>query len=275
MNSDQESTVIKSSTLNDEVIVDSICRNMYAQYLRYGTTHTGSYNALPDVNLVRSGRPVFNYILGANFEPEQARNRVPEVTEMVRGWHVNTLWQIGPEAILADVSDLASECGWLPISPCTGMAIKLDEPVPDVLLPDGLTISAVNDKESLRTWVEIYFSAAPDEYKEAVFDIIRELGYGSHLPWTYYNGYISGKAVTSGMIFIEAGVAGLYYIGTLPDYRKQGIGTAMTNYLLKQAQAQGHNLIVLQATDMGANIYRRLGFEEYCSIRMLLLKAQI
>lgn len=273
MNSDDAMAASDHSALSDGAVVSAICNNMYGQYLRYGTVRTGSSSDLLDLKWARSGRSVCNYVLGANFGPGQVRDRVAQVTEMVRGWHVNALWQIGPEAAPPDVFDLAIDCGWTPVSPCTGMAIRLDGPVPDAPLPDGLTISTADDAESLRTWAGVYFSAAPQEYKEAVADIIDELGCGPHLPWTNYIGHINGKAVASSMVFVEAGVAGLYYIGTLPDHRKQGIGTTMTNYSLKQAQLQSHDLVVLQATDMGADIYRRVGFQEYCKIRMLILKA--
>lgn len=273
MNPNREAAKAKPSTLSDEAIVKFICGNMYAQYLRYGTVPTGLISTQSDLKCALSGRSVNNYVLGANFEAEQTRDKVAQVTAMVKGWQVNALWQIGPEANQSDICDLAVECGWIPGSTCIGMAIKLDEPLPDVPLPDGLTISTATDRESLRMWVGIYFSAAPQEYKDTVTDIMCELGYGPHMPWTYYIGYIDGKAMASSMVFIEKDVAGLYYIGTLPDYRKQGIGTAMTRYSLKQAQAQSNGLVVLQATDMGAKIYRHVGFQEYCKIRMLMLRA--
>lgn len=259
---------------SDEVIISSICNNMYMQNLRYGTVCTGSYGVLDDIKWARSGHPALNYVLGASLNPKQARDRVAEITEMVKAWGVNALWQIGPEASPSDVFDLAVDCGWTPASQTTGMAIKEGSLVPDVPMPDGLTISAADDEESLRVWVDIYFTAAPQEYRNTVAGVICELGHGPHLPWTYYIGYLNGTAVASSMVFVGADVAGLYYIGTLPDYRQQGIGTAMTHYSLKQAQSLGYDLVVLQATDMGANIYRDLGFQNCCRIRTLVLRTQ-
>lgn len=257
----------------NQATITSICENMYAQYLRYGTVESGSFDDEPDLKWARSGRPMFNFMLGADFKTEKAKDRVAQVTEMARGWQVNVLWQMGPNAALSGTVDAAVECGWSLCAQSTGMDIQLEEPVPDVSLPDGLTISRADDNEALRAWTQIYFAAAPPDYREALTGLICELGCGDHLPWSYYIGYLNGNAVASSMIFAGAGAAGLYYIGTLPDFRKRGFGTAMTKHSLQQAQLMGYNRVVLQATDMGMPVYRTVGFQEYCKIPMLLLRA--
>jgi predicted acetyltransferase len=60
-------------------------------------------------------------------------------------------------------------------------------------------------------------------------------------------------------------MAGIYNVATLPELRKQGIGTALTVAPLLDARAWGYQIGTLQSTQMGLHLYRRLGFQEYCT----------
>jgi GNAT superfamily N-acetyltransferase len=68
------------------------------------------------------------------------------------------------------------------------------------------------------------------------------------------------------MLSVGAGVAGVYWVYTVPEARKQGIGTALTCRVLQEARSQGHRLAILQASAMGQSVYQRLGFGEYCKM---------
>jgi hypothetical protein len=45
---------------------------------------------------------------------------------------------------------------------------------------------------------------------------------------------------------------------------RRGIGALMTVRPLEMARARGYHLGVLQSSQMGYPLYRRLGFEDYC-----------
>jgi predicted acetyltransferase len=79
--------------------------------------------------------------------------------------------------------------------------------------------------------------------------------------------------VATAALHLGAGVAGIYAVSTIPGARRQGFGAAITLAALRAARESGYQIAILHATQMGAGVYRRLGFEEYCTIGMYTWRA--
>jgi predicted acetyltransferase len=79
-------------------------------------------------------------------------------------------------------------------------------------------------------------------------------------------GWMDGQPVATSQLLPATGVAGIFSVGTVPGARRQGIGTAMTLAPLLQAREMGYEIAILHASEMGAGIYRSLGFKSYCQI---------
>jgi predicted N-acetyltransferase YhbS len=52
----------------------------------------------------------------------------------------------------------------------------------------------------------------------------------------------------------------------IPEAQRRGIGSALTIEELKDAMALGYNIGVLRSSEMGYQVYSRLGFKDYCII---------
>ena len=68
-------------------------------------------------------------------------------------------------------------------------------------------------------------------------------------------------------LFLNAGVAGIYHIGTPPDLQGKGYGTAITRYTMGVARDLGFRVVILRASQQGLSIYKKLGFTEYYQLR--------
>ncbi|HWR52975.1 MAG TPA: GNAT family N-acetyltransferase [Bryobacteraceae bacterium] len=78
-----------------------------------------------------------------------------------------------------------------------------------------------------------------------------------------YVGYHGNFAVTSSAVFAEAGVAGLYAVGTLPAHQRKGYAEAMLRIALEDSYGQaGITATVLQSSAAGHKLYQRLGYRD-------------
>ena len=82
----------------------------------------------------------------------------------------------------------------------------------------------------------------------------------------HYLGLLDGAPVATASLFIGAGVAGIMYVSTLPAARRRGIGAAVTLAAMLDARDLGYRIGVLQSSNQGYPVYRRLGFVEVCKI---------
>jgi ribosomal protein S18 acetylase RimI-like enzyme len=97
-----------------------------------------------------------------------------------------------------------------------------------------------------------------------LFDVWSSLG--CDFPIRNYLGYLNGKPVSTSCLFYGGGAAGIYSVATLPEARGKGIGAALTLKPLQDAHKRGYRLGTLQSSDMGFNIYKKLGFKHICQI---------
>lgn len=72
---------------------------------------------------------------------------------------------------------------------------------------------------------------------------------------------VDGRPVGRGLLFLEDDVAGVYNVGVLEAYRRQGIGEAITWEILQAGREAGAEIGVLQSSEMGYPLYERMGFE--------------
>jgi ribosomal protein S18 acetylase RimI-like enzyme len=97
-------------------------------------------------------------------------------------------------------------------------------------------------------------------------ELLNVAGIGDAAPWRNYLGRFNGEPVAASTLACAAGVAGIYNVVTLPAARGRGIGSAMTLAPLRDARAIGYRVGVLQSSALGVSVYRRIGFQSYCTI---------
>lgn len=74
-------------------------------------------------------------------------------------------------------------------------------------------------------------------------------------------GLVDGDPVATSCLVVSPGVAGIYWVSTLEAQRGRGLGEALTWAAVRAGIEAGCPVASLQASEMGAPVYARMGFE--------------
>jgi GNAT superfamily N-acetyltransferase len=210
--------------------------------------------------------PMFNGIFHARLGVVGLDAVIEETLATFQALHLPLCWWTSPTTQPPDLPERLQAHGLSFAEELPGMAVDLqalDEALPP--LP-GLTIEPVTDRERLEEFVQVLalsFRLA-DHVRGAYLALEQVIGFDPDSPWRRYLGRLYGEPVAASGMFLGATVAGLDVVATVPEARRQGAGAAIALAPLQEARARGYRVGVLTATAMGINIYRRLGFLEYC-----------
>jgi GNAT superfamily N-acetyltransferase len=144
-----------------------------------------------------------------------------------------------------------------------GMALELANLPAETPGPAGLTIRRVTDAAAMRTWNRVFIAGygLPPDWEANCLEMMLASLKTSII---CYLATVNGEPVATSFMFPYAGVAGIYSVATLPAWRGQGLGAAMTLQPLREARALGYQAGILQSSNMGFPVYQRLGFKELC-----------
>jgi ribosomal protein S18 acetylase RimI-like enzyme len=162
---------------------------------------------------------------------------------------------------------LRSQPGWSAERSEIGMVLRDLQAAKGDTLPDGLELrhvilaaSETPDGVPLKDAVTVAI-ASDLGIKESVDDVA---GYLSALPSSVRMLAAvdeSGTARATSACHVFGDYAQVFFVNTEPAWRRRGIGQAMTLEALKTAARLGARQALLHATDDGASLYERLGFE--------------
>jgi GNAT superfamily N-acetyltransferase len=209
-----------------------------------------------------------NCVVHADLAPDEADGMIQESLERFRAHGAPGSWHVGPSMRPADIGERLVAHGFSYGGDDIGMAVDLAALPEEVPVSAVLEIERVKDEETLGAWQDTLargFGEGPVE-AEWVGEMYRRLGLGDDGPWRHYLGRLDGAPVATSTLFVSAGVAGIYFVSTVEEARRQGIGGAITLAPLREAREMGHGVGVLGASEMGYPVYRRLGFQECCRI---------
>jgi len=147
------------------------------------------------------------------------------------------------------------------------------EPVPEMIrrapLPaadpvDGVELRPVEDEHGVRDFIAVNAEAygtygMPAEVLSDLFDRATALVEDSAAHVVV--GRRAGVPIATAMTYESDGVASLQWVGTVPTARTAGLGALVTIAATNLAFEHGASSCTLQASPMGAPLYRRLGYE--------------
>ncbi len=200
-------------------------------------------------------------IFRANFENLDVKKQIIEVKKLIQEGKAPNGWTVGPLTRPKNLGKTLEKCGFSNVYHQAGMSVELKNIKDRKIEKKDLKIKEVDNEESLKQWSEVVsqgFGIKVD------FDLLKFLFLQEEVH--FYLGKFEGKSVSTLMLCLSSGVAGLHAVSTLPEYRSKGFGLTISRTALIDAFQMGYRVGVLQASSLGERIYRKLGFKKYCDI---------
>jgi ribosomal protein S18 acetylase RimI-like enzyme len=268
---------IIQTDVSDEALVTTIRANMCNLFRHFGRSNPAEH--FEDSQFTRWYTPLphpwFNGVLSSNLPKDDDGSFIAETISYFRNKGVNTFtWWLEPHVKPSNWESVLSNYGFGFSNATPGMAVDLHELSEPIPILAGFEIREVKDEESLRTWANVFVNGygLPPDWASITFNLWMQLGLD--YPLRNYLGYLHGEPVSTSSIFYGGGAAGIYCVATLPEARGKGIGAAITLHPLQAARERGYRVGVLQSSEMGFNVYKKLGFRHLCQIENFYLSLQ-
>ncbi len=132
----------------------------------------------------------------------------------------------------------------------------------------SLQIRQIRNKEELLLWEEISFNGFdfPIPTRQQYHRFVGTFNLSPDSPQKFFLACWNGKPVATSLLFLHENAGGIYFVSTLADYRKKGIGLALTLETMRCAQRAGARFATLQSSPDGLRVYQQVGFKEYCRV---------
>ncbi len=119
-------------------------------------------------------------------------------------------------------------------------------------------VRSLSDVEAMRKVMETVFCTPPLITSRAVRpEHISDPAIHHYLAW------VDGMAVASVTVMVSHGIAGIWNVGTLPEYRRHGLASALMSRALTDAAKAGARCSILMASLEGYGLYRAIGYRVY------------
>lgn len=142
------------------------------------------------------------------------------------------------------------------------------------LLPDeqpcdsAISIRGVKNRKELHLWEEVSFAGFDflPETKNPYHEFVSTFNLSLNSPQKFFLACFNGKPAATSLLFLHEGMAGIYFVSTLSEYRKKGIGLAITLATMRAARQIGARFSTLQSSPEGFRVYQQAGFTERCRV---------
>jgi ribosomal protein S18 acetylase RimI-like enzyme len=158
----------------------------------------------------------------------------------------------------ADLAGAALGAGYTPAWTERPMALH-DPPEPSRLAAD-IDVRAVASTEQVLDYGRVVADANddPGERERAGLLFHGQTILAPHIK--AFVAYVDGAPVSCAMTLVSHGVAGVFYVATVENARRRGLGDALTRMAARAGFSLGARAAWLGASEMGAELYRRIGF---------------
>ncbi|MDE2492120.1 MAG: GNAT family N-acetyltransferase [Elusimicrobia bacterium] len=211
--------------------------------------------------------PLYNGAYATRLGRDASR-RVDEVLDVFRRAGVSATWHVDPGTRPRGLGRLLRLKGLSDGGSTPGMTLVLRR---RRRLPDAgdVTVREACGGAALARWNDVYCRVFgfDERLRDGVRDSYRAILARRPGAMKLYVASRRGRAAGCAMLTLDGRLAGLWAIGVLDGVRRRGLGLALTQRCLDDAERAGCRLAMLGASEQGYGLYRKLGFRAACRMR--------
>jgi GNAT superfamily N-acetyltransferase len=251
----------------EEELGHAVEENVFAMFRSMSEVLNSEIEETPKLGLYHAwpSSPIFKGAYRTNLRPDEADQAIVETI----GWFKDRnapffFWWTGNDTRPNDIGERLVANGFSVFEKNSpAMVAEIDKLNWDNPHPSELRLAPITNDDQLVQWKQTFIEAfgVPEFAGQAWVDATQAVGI-SKTPWHLLLGTLNSEAVCCGLLYCGGGVARLLGLGTLPAYRRKGIGSAMQLERLRIARGLGYHYAVLFASEMGYSPYLKLGFKD-------------
>ena len=253
---------------SDVVLSKMIEENLIELGKYFGSAMKSEFCENSSLSWFLTGIPLsfYNAVISTNLEEKEADRKIDMLLNYYQMHHVPVMWWIGPSTRPKNLGAHLQKHGFVHSADLSGMAADLEEIANKEIGNEKILIRRVDNVKYLKYWMYVFQKGfrIPDEIANSIFEFEREIGFSSDLPWQRYVGFVGKEPACTSGLFLGKEAAGIYNVSTLPSFRNRGFGSAITIKTSQAAYSFGYRIGVLQSSNVGRELYQRIGFQPYC-----------
>lgn len=200
-------------------------------------------------------------IFNINLKDKNIENCVDVLVNQIRDKEIPDSFLITPNTKPENLVEMLSDRGFEADDSGLCMAMDLINLKLNEISSDNIEVQEVKDTDNLREWVHI-INTALFECEIMSFDKFYDIYKIENT--RFYLGYYDNIPASACFTIYDGIVGDLDMVATLSRYRNKGLASLTINKALRDLAELGVKTVSLRAETGGIELYKKLGFKEYC-----------
>ncbi len=248
----------------------SIIENTFFANGRYWGNLNSSFYARGSIRAMKTGIESVDLNMAWNEKPlvPDDNKSIQNIKKYFQQAGLPFWWWVFPRSQSAATIGMLGAEGFSLVESIPSMVADLTLLSDEETCDSGVSIIRVKNKEELNLWEEVSFTGFdfPYKTKEQYHRFVSTFNLHADSPQKFFLACLNGIPVATSLLFLNGNIGGIYFITTLAEQRKKGIGLELTTATMRFAKIAGARFAALQSSPDGLRVYQQAGFKEYCRV---------
>jgi len=236
----------------------------------YGQIADGEYFKNPSIKWSYTGRKILNRTFNLNSDEQEIDSLIQKVIQEFKIREAPFIWIVGPSTSPKNAGEYLIRNGLELRYIWSGMEASTKDLKTHGCNDNEIKIREAEDENHIREYITVANKGLGlgFDLNDALRIVFQQKEHNKSSLF-YFLAYYRDSPVSSAAIYIDPNnVAGLYFVATLPEFRRKGFASQLLLHVIRFIQGKGCQRVVLHASEMGEPLYQKLGFEKFCEYRV-------